>query len=339
MKESIFSVIIPVHNREKTIEETLDSVSSMNYKKYEIIIVDGGSTDRTVSKIRKFMRKNKNIRLYVERGSSKGGARNLGAKKARGEILIFVDSDVIIPKNTITLILNSFEKERDSIAVVGIFSSDCKPQNFVSKYKNLHMHYTLVELPKYIDTLVGALFAIKKDVFMKTGGFNEKLPYVEDIEFGQRLSKMGYKIHLDKKLGVIHLRRFSFKGLLKNDFEGAVHWMWLLLKNFNAKKVIKHKRFTDKTINFILSVPISYLLLLSLIFSIQNPLSISGIISAILFILFLFLNFGFFRLVRKRNGLKFCLFSIPLRFINMLSIGAGVFIGMVEYLRRRGNVF
>ena len=337
MKDTLVSLIIPVYNREKTIGETLDSVSSMNYKKYEIITVDGGSTDRTVSKIREFTKKNKNIKLYVEKGSSKGGARNLGAEKAKGEILIFVDSDVIIPKDAIPLILNSFKKERDTVAVVGLFSSDCRPQNFVSIYKNLHMHHTLVKLPKYIDTVVGALFAIKKNVFIKSGGFNKKLAYVEDIEFGQRLSKMGYKIHLNKKLEVMHLKRFSFRNLLKNDFEGAVHWIWLLLKDFNTKKVIKQKRFTDKTINFILNVPVSYLLLLSLILSVMLP--VFGIISAILFILFLFLDLGFLKLVQKKKGIKFSLFSIPIRFIDMLSVGAGVFIGTLKYLRRKGDVF
>ncbi|MCW8966769.1 MAG: glycosyltransferase family 2 protein, partial [Candidatus Pacearchaeota archaeon] len=88
------SIVIPVYNEEKYIGKCLESLNKQTYKNFEIIIIDDGSTDKTVEIIKKFD-------VHLIKGKHKGTAfsRNLGAKSAKGEILIFIDADMTFDKD------------------------------------------------------------------------------------------------------------------------------------------------------------------------------------------------------------------------------------------------
>ncbi len=102
MKNSKVSVIIPIHNSEKTIKQCLTSVLNQTYKNYETIVVDNNSTDNSKSIINSFQNKNKEIKYFFEKRIGRGFARNKGLKEAKGEIIIMTDSDCIVPQNCIT---------------------------------------------------------------------------------------------------------------------------------------------------------------------------------------------------------------------------------------------
>jgi glycosyltransferase involved in cell wall biosynthesis len=335
MNEPLISIIIPVYNREDTIEETLTSVFSLNYENFEVIVVDGGSIDETVGKIKRFIEKYKNIKLVQGKGrlyASQG--RNLGAKRAKGSILLFIDSDGKIQQDTIEKILKSFEKEKDAVAVIGLFSRNCKYKNFMSIYKNLYMHYTLVNLPKYAPITTGFMTAIKKEIFEKIQGYNENLRSVEDVELGERLISEDYKIYLNKKLQVEHLKKYFLWRLLKNDFERVIPWVRLLLKNFNLKKILKKGRYTDKSINLMLSVPVSYLVCLSVILNLVDGGITTKLFFFFFFLFFILLNIKFWSFLKENEGWKFAFISTFVTFVDMLAVGAGVFVGLLSSIER-----
>lgn len=91
-----FSIIIPNYNKEEYVEETLNSVFNQTYKNFEVIIIDDGSTDKSLEKISKF-----NVRLFHTNRKRAGGARNKGIDNATGDYLIFLDSDDYFTDNTV----------------------------------------------------------------------------------------------------------------------------------------------------------------------------------------------------------------------------------------------
>ena len=87
------SVIIPVYNAEKTIRRCLESIMSSEYEEYEVILIDDGSTDNSVSIISEFANRNRRIKIFTQPNSGPSAARNKGLTLAEGEIIAFVDSD------------------------------------------------------------------------------------------------------------------------------------------------------------------------------------------------------------------------------------------------------
>ena len=95
------SIIIPTYNEEKDIQKCMESLLVQSHKDFELIIVDDGSTDKTREIVKQLSSKNKRIKLILGKHGGPGASRNLGAKKAKGKVLVFVDSDMSFPKDFI----------------------------------------------------------------------------------------------------------------------------------------------------------------------------------------------------------------------------------------------
>ena len=132
------SVIIPVLNGSKFIRECLEAVFSSEYHDYECILVDDGSTDGTQEIARKY---DITVKQLVDGPYGPAYARNQGAELASGEILFFVDADVVIKADTLSRIANSFEKHPSYSAVFGSYDEFPNEGGFISQYKNLFHHY------------------------------------------------------------------------------------------------------------------------------------------------------------------------------------------------------
>ena len=175
------SVIIPLHNSEETIGECLNAVYNSDYKNYEVIVVDDCSSDDSVKITKKFPCKV--IRLDVNRGAA--FTRNTGAKVAKGQILVFIDSDIVLKRNSLTLIAGALKSPKIS-AVTGSFSKDSRYKNFTSQYKNLYVCYSYKYKPHYNSVFFTSIASIRRDIFNKLGGFDMhyKGASAEDVEFG-----------------------------------------------------------------------------------------------------------------------------------------------------------
>ena len=225
------SIIIPMHNATDYIEKCLSGISRQSVENIEVILVDDGSTDDTVKKAEKY-----GFRIVVlKNGGNPSKARNFGAKKASGDIFIFVDADIVLKPDSIEKIVSKFSR-REVISVNGIYTKETPAAGFFSQLQNLIVHYRLSRLPEIVTFTNSAFCAIKRDAFETVHGYNEGMSYFEDIEFGNRLTKNGYKLRLDQSLSVTHLKNFNHWSLICDYFKKVTVSGMYKRKNFFKNK-------------------------------------------------------------------------------------------------------
>ncbi len=198
----MISIIVPVLNEEKNIEKLLTRLNALHGEK-EIIIVDGGSTDKTVNIAAKYG-------IVVE--SSKGRAiqMNTGANLAKGDILWFVHSDSVVSDDSLSKIKRTIEEGH----IGGGFSL------YFYDLETLFMRYvawTSNLRAKYLGLIFGdqGLF-VRKDIFKRLGGYKE-IELMEDWEFSKSLHKLGKTKIINSKIGT-SARRFKTGGQLRTFF-------------------------------------------------------------------------------------------------------------------------
>ena len=181
------SIIIPTYNEEKNIEACLESLFKQLYRDFEIIVVDDGSSDKTLEVLSKFQITKDKIQILKQNHLGAGAARNLGAKKAKGEILVFVDADMVFDSD----FLNDLIKPIIGGETIGTFS---KNEMLANKNNVWAVCWNLNRgLPKnrmhpadYPDSQK-VFRAILKSEFDRAGGFNEKGGYTDDWSLSGRL--------------------------------------------------------------------------------------------------------------------------------------------------------
>ena len=223
------SVIVPVHNGEKDILECLEAIKRSRGCSFEIIVVNDGSTDRTVEIVK---RMGCHV-ITLEEKSGPAIARNHAISACRGDLLVFIDCDVMIAEDSLKKFKMQFE-QNNFVAAFGSYDQNPKAGNLVSMYKNLMHHFFHQRSASESQTFWSGCGAIRKNVFEEMGGFNEQYarPSIEDIELGMRLKKAGYRIGSLPKIQVQHTKRWSLKTLVYTDiFLRGIPWTRLMLRN------------------------------------------------------------------------------------------------------------
>ncbi|MGH7457305.1 MAG: glycosyltransferase family 2 protein, partial [bacterium] len=223
------SIIIPVYNGGASFRGCLLGLTQAAPQPTEIIVVADGDTDGSSRLAEEFGAKV--LRTPIAGGPAR--ARNLGAREAVGDILFFVDADVVIPRDALAQIAAAFRSDPNLAALIGSYDDMPAARNFLSQYKNLFHHYVHQSAGVEASTFWGACGAIRREIFLVANGFDESYhqPCIEDIELGYRLKRAGYRIRLCKGLQVKHLKRWSFTALLKTDFfQRALPWTALILR-------------------------------------------------------------------------------------------------------------
>ena len=336
MLKTHISVVIPVKNGGPEFELCLQAVKSSDYKDYEVIVVNDCSADDTVNIARKYGAKIVNTTDQEGCANSSigpAGARNLGVAHATGEIIYFIDSDVLIQKSNLRQVADIFQSTGDIDAVFGTYDDSPACETFISQYRNLlHTYIHQISLVDS-ETFWTGCGAIRKDVFLKMGGFDLKtfrLPSIEDIDLGYRMKDAGYHTRLDKDLRVKHLKKWTFSNMLKTDiFHRAIPWARLLLKRKcipNDLNIQTHHRASGALVVVIFSM--FFLVLLNLIVS-AVYLQLSGqeytyfgiptVVGIVLFSILLIagvlvLNRNFYAYLYTTKGLFFTVRAIPLHF-------------------------
>ena len=227
----MISVIIPVHNGMNTIARCLEAVAASDYPRYECIVVDDSSTDGTVAIARQFA-----ARVLELDGGPFGPAyaRNRGAEAAYGDVVFFVDADVLICPDTVSKVAETFATHPDTDAVFGSYDDEPEAGDFSSQYKNLFHHFVHQQGREEAVTFWSGCGAVRRQVFSEAAGFDELdylRPSIEDIELGYRLTASGHKIMMNKDVQVKHLKRWTLRGLIKADvFDRAVPWTRLIIR-------------------------------------------------------------------------------------------------------------
>ena len=222
------SVVIPAFQEEKYIAATLSKLVNINHL-IEIIVVDGGSKDKTVEVARRFTDK-----VYVLRERGIARARNYGAKRACGDVMVFLDADVIPPANFVEKVLETFS---DS-TVIGATCSimPVKPRFHEKVFFHLHNSLTRI-LARFKPHCRGEFFVARRSEFFKVNGFDESLPCTEDHELAFRLSKRGRFVFIKDLTVYESLRRFRKLGLFRVVGIWLANYLSFVIRGKNVSKV------------------------------------------------------------------------------------------------------
>lgn len=320
------SVIVPVYNGGEKFRKCLDSLKTTSPLPDESIVVADGDTDGS-------WRMAEEYGMQVLRLSTPGGparARNLGARSARGDILFFVDADVTIPPDAIDHIVHAFQGDPLLSAVFGSYDDEPYESNFLSQYKNLFHHYVHQTSEENASTFWGACGAIRHEVFLEVGGFDEAYRHasIEDIDLGYRLRSLGKRIRILKGLQVKHLKRWGVSSLLMADlFYRGLPWTNLIL---NSSCFIND-------LNLKISSRISVIFLYVLLMSSMGALFIPwlSIFTALCAAGLVVINWDLYRFYERKRGFRFVLKTIPWHWLYLFYCGLAFGIGLVRHWFRR----
>jgi glycosyltransferase involved in cell wall biosynthesis len=239
MKNKIkISVIIPAYNEEKYLPLCLNSLAEQRYKPFEVIIVDNNSSDNTVSIVKNY-KKIRNLKLVKSKSKLIGAIRQKGFRKAKGDILVSADADNFLPKNWLKNIIIYFKRHPKVVAVGGPYSF--YDESFLIK----HSRRAVTPFFLFIDSLLSGWrhhfaacnFAVRRNPFSKTGGFNTNLDFAEDVELAIRLRKLG-RVEFIKSIFVLTSSRRYKKGIIRGIVKESVHSFLLYLKVIFLAKII-----------------------------------------------------------------------------------------------------
>jgi len=293
------------------------------------VVVDDGSTDcsRAIAEAH-------GCRVIASGGRlGPAGARNRGAEQARGDIVFFVDSDVIVRPDTLHRLLDAFA-DTSVDGVIAVQAPAMRFRNICSRYKNLWMYYTYVrrageDVPLFYTTAA----AIRRRAFLDAGGFdlNYTNPNVEDTDFGQKLARLGYRVRVLADLEVEHVKGYDLAGLLRVDFLRSMSLARLKLR----KRADAVGNDTSVPTGYILSVPLALAGVLALVVGLAARLPVPCLAGTVALGVVLALNVPFLRLLRIHGGMRVWAAGCGILVIELLAAGAGSAAGIATFIAGR----
>lgn len=221
------SVVVPALNAEDELPHCLEALLGSTHPPDEIIVVDDGSDDGTADAARDYP-----VHL-LQLGAPHGAAsaRNHGARLAIGDIVLFVDADVVLHPDSIERVVKHFVREPSIGALFGTYDNEPAHKDFVSQYRNLLHYYTHMHGDSHAETFWSGCGAVRREVFEAVGGFDEEMRAMEDVELGYRLRAAGQEIRLYSDILSRHLKRWTLRSMIVTDiFHRALPWSRLILK-------------------------------------------------------------------------------------------------------------
>ena len=158
-------------------------------------------------------------------------ARNAAAAAATGDVLVFVDADVVVSKSGLARMARIFDERPQTAAVFGAYDDQPPDPGFMSQYKNLSHSFIHHTSATRASTFWAGFGAVRREAFERVGGFDERFvrPSVEDIDLGYRLTAAGYEVLLDPALSASHLKRWTIGSSIVSDVrDRGVPWTQLI---------------------------------------------------------------------------------------------------------------
>ncbi len=314
-----FSLIIPVFNRPEDMQEVLEGLSAQTYKNFEVLVVESGSTIKSDKVVESFQNQ-LHVQYFFKGNDGQGFSRNYGMERAKGDYLIILDSDIIIPPDYLEEVFQYLSAH---------------PLDAFGGPDKAHHSFTPVQkavdyaLTSYLTTggtrgrkkQAGKYFprsfnmGISREVYEKTNGF--KLPNCgEDIELSIRIQKQGFKTGLIPKAFVYHKRKQTLGGFLKQ-------MVWFGRSRINIFRIY------PESLKPIHLLPLFFCLymLFTLLMAILNPLLFKVAAGLLLLYFACILADASFR----HRSLKIGIMSV----ITSFSVFTGYAWGMVKYAFHR----
>jgi glycosyltransferase involved in cell wall biosynthesis len=205
------SIIIPAHNEQAYLKRTLIALRHQNYPEYEVVVVANGCTDDTAAVAREHC-----DRLIILSQKSLGIARNLGARMAQGELLVFLDADTILERDALATIAACFSSSHAAGTLKGVPHPVRPAYQLIYFMKNFthrfHLHHGSA----------GVIICWKKH-FIQLGGFDERLEMRENSELIYRLERFGNYRFVSETAAITSMRRYERCGVWR------IVWLWTKL--------------------------------------------------------------------------------------------------------------
>lgn len=236
-----YSLIIPVYNRPNEVDELLQSLLEQCFKDFEVIVVEDGSSIPCADVVSKYENLLP-IHYYAKSNSGPGQTRNYGADRSKGEYLVVLDSDCILPPGY----LNAVEEELDREPADAFGGPDRAHESFTDVQKAINYAMTSFFTTggirggkKKMDKFYPRSFnmGIKADVYRALGGFS-KMRFGEDIDFSIRIFKGGYRCRLFPEAWVWHKRRTDLKKFFKQVHNSGIARINLYKKYPDSLKLV-----------------------------------------------------------------------------------------------------
>ncbi len=306
-----YSIIIPVYNRPQEIEELLESLTEQEYKNFEVLIIEDGSSV-TCSHVYEKFSDRLNIRYFFKPNSGPGPSRNFGYQQSHGDYFVVFDSDCLLPPSYFSSV-NKFLEEHSVDAWGG---PDRGHKDFTPIQQAMAFTMSSVYTTggirggdKRMEEFQPRSFnmGISKEVFIKTGGFKFDR-YAEDIEFGMRIKKAGFEIKYIPDAYVYHKRRTNLKQFFRQVY------------NFGRGRVLvgrAHKGGTKLTHWFPLFFTIGLLLILPFAFF---SILFSSLLAGLYVLYLILLTYSAFKIT---HSVGVSLLAVPSAIVQLTGYGLG----------------
>lgn len=235
----MLSIVIPTLNEEGYLGRLLESIEKQEYNDYEVIVADSESEDGTVEKARSY-----GCRIVNTDKRGPGHGRNKGAEKAEGEKILFLDADIELrDRRTFDRVVKALDDDK----IVAGSSSWVPKDGGLKGHLFLWLGSLTVELENSLFGRVsgtGNFLFTEKRVFDEIGGFDEEMPFFEDVDFLKRAGELG-KTRFHRRQMNVSTRRAQNKGLIKTTAEYTLPYIYYTL----GKKEAMKRKFAFKTIS------------------------------------------------------------------------------------------
>jgi len=234
------SVVVPTYNRVEMLKRVIEGILNQTFRDYETIVVDDGSTDVTESVIRELIKKTPCELQYLKQvNKGAGAARNLGIKHAKGELVLFIDDDVLPTPGLIEEHVRAHQQYTgDNIAIVGsvVYSSELNLSPFMQWLINsgIAFGHSREQNGAKLDyrSFCTANLSLKRCFVLEKGMFDENFrQFYDDIELGFRLEQQGLQVVLAKNALGYHLRGETVQGFCNRS------------KSYGQKSVLLYKKW------------------------------------------------------------------------------------------------
>jgi glycosyltransferase involved in cell wall biosynthesis len=314
------SVVVPNYNFAVSLSHCLRSIQRQTYQPLELIMVDDGSTDNSVEVAEQL-----GVRvIHTERNQGAGAARNLGAEHAKGDILVFVDSDVAIYPDAIEVAVAMLADNPRLGAVCSIHDPEplIRDSRF-EEYRSLQYYYWVASSEGPISFLFSAMCAIPRSVFEEIGLFKPWLRHNDEVDYGQRLTQR-YEMVLTSTVRSRQDHDEALRPLLRKMFRRARDRVPLYAQRRRFARGFETSNRAGGSLAALAAVGTA-----------AAPL-VLGPAGAALPVFALAVSvvadLGMYRFVRRRRGTLFLLYFGAMQFVINISIAAGVLVGVGRWL-------
>lgn len=317
------SIVVPCRNSAADLVFCLAALSQSSFRDFECIVVDDASDDDSCAIAQAAAVCPQVIRLPFCQGAA--AARNAGVRATSADLVVFLDSDVVVYPTTLSEIMAAFEEDPALGAVFGAYDDQPACPNFYSQFRNLLHCYVHRHGHRNASTFWTGCGAIRRDLFLAHNGFGDC--GVEDIELGYRLLASGVKNELRPELQVKHLKRWTFWSTAHTDLVyRGIPWTRLILQTGVIPNDLNVRRSQR------VSVALAFLGVICLLLTLFRPALFA--ISFGCFAATAVINAGFYRFLWQRRGSLFAAMSVPAHLFHLANAGLALVSGYCIFLAR-----